>query len=90
MSSNATECSVDEKELSKKLAEHFILVRDIAEKERLRSELDAATASLQLYEEYMKQKKKPRRSKTKEKFWMYFEKYFDQEILKMKSSSNSS
>lgn len=68
MSSNATECSVDEKELSKKLAEHFILVRDIAEKERLRSELDAATASLQLYEEYMKQKKKPRRSKTKEKF----------------------
>ncbi|KAK6230971.1 hypothetical protein QUC31_002489 [Theobroma cacao] len=49
--------SIDENEVSKKLGRHFRLVRDIKENERLRGELDRTRSSLQLYEEYKKQRK---------------------------------
>ncbi|XP_038996576.1 nucleolar complex protein 3 homolog isoform X2 [Hibiscus syriacus] len=48
---------IDENEVSKKLGRHFALLRDIKENERLRGELDRTTSSLQLYEEYKKQRK---------------------------------
>ncbi|KAK9275353.1 hypothetical protein L1049_022617 [Liquidambar formosana] len=48
----------NEDEMRKKLSEHFMLLRDIKENERLRRELDRTTLSLQLYEEYKKQKLK--------------------------------
>ncbi|KAE8679218.1 tetratricopeptide repeat-containing family protein [Hibiscus syriacus] len=47
----------DENEVSKKLSRHFALLRDIKENERVRGELDRTTTSLQLYEEYKKQRK---------------------------------
>lgn len=49
--------SIDENEVSKKLGDHFMLLRNIKENERLRDELDRATFSLHLYDEYKKQKK---------------------------------
>lgn len=52
---------IDEKEIRKKLAEHFLLLRDIKENERLRSELDHTTMSLNLYESYKNQKKRKTR-----------------------------
>lgn len=48
----------DENEVRKKLTEHFLLLRDISENQRLRRELDRTTLSLNLYEQYKKQKKK--------------------------------
>ncbi|XVF29976.1 hypothetical protein REPUB_Repub16aG0017600 [Reevesia pubescens] len=48
---------IDENEVSKKLGKHFMLLRDIKKNERLRGELDQTTSSLQLYEEYKKQRK---------------------------------
>ncbi|KAK8651656.1 hypothetical protein V6N13_141244 [Hibiscus sabdariffa] len=48
---------IDENEVGKKLSRHFALLRDIKENERLRGELDRTTTSLQLYEEYKKQRK---------------------------------
>lgn len=48
----------DENEVRKKLAEHFLLLRDIQENEKLRSELDRTTLALNLYEHYKKQKKR--------------------------------
>lgn len=48
----------DENEVRKKLSEHFFLLRDISENDRLRGELDRTSLSLQLYEQYKKQKKK--------------------------------
>ncbi|PIN10371.1 Protein involved in the nuclear export of pre-ribosome [Handroanthus impetiginosus] len=51
----------DENEVRKKLAEHFFLLRDIQENERLRSELDRTTLSLNLYERYKKRKKRKTR-----------------------------
>ncbi|KAL1807103.1 hypothetical protein ACET3Z_030171 [Daucus carota] len=50
----------DEVEVRKKLSEHFFLLRDISENGRLKSELDRTTKSLQLYQQYKKQKKKQR------------------------------
>ncbi|KAG8379515.1 hypothetical protein BUALT_Bualt07G0096600 [Buddleja alternifolia] len=49
---------IDENEVRTKLAGHFLLLRDIQENERLRSELDRTTSSLNLYEHYKMQKKK--------------------------------
>ncbi|EXB53354.1 hypothetical protein L484_016236 [Morus notabilis] len=55
--------SVDKDSLRKKLSSHFMLLRDIKENQRLRSELDHATSSLQLYEEYKQQMGKDKRDK---------------------------
>lgn len=52
---------IDENVVRKKLSEHFLLLRDIQENERLRSELDRTTLSLNLYENYKKQKKRKTR-----------------------------
>ncbi|XP_061351465.1 nucleolar complex-associated protein 3 [Gastrolobium bilobum] len=49
--------SFNEDELRRKLSSHFMLLHDIKENERLRSELDRTALSLQLYEQYKKQKK---------------------------------
>ncbi|KAL1556052.1 nucleolar complex-associated protein 3 isoform X2 [Salvia divinorum] len=49
---------IDETAIRSKLSEHFSLLRDIQENERLRSEMDRTTQSLNLYETYRKQKKK--------------------------------
>ena len=59
--------SFDEEELQQKLSSHFMLLHDIKENERLRSELDKTAFSLKLYEQYKEQKKKkgskPKRKK---------------------------
>ncbi|KAL7217545.1 hypothetical protein ACSBR2_010911 [Camellia fascicularis] len=47
----------DEDTVRKRLSEHFSLIHDISENKRLRGELDRTTWSLQLYEQYKKQKK---------------------------------
>ncbi|KAJ6996868.1 nucleolar complex protein 3 [Populus alba x Populus x berolinensis] len=52
---------LDEDELRKKLSDHFSLLRDFKESEKLRTELDRTTSALQLFEEYKKQKKKTAR-----------------------------
>ncbi|KAJ7948944.1 Nucleolar complex protein 3 like [Quillaja saponaria] len=57
--------SIDEDEVRKQLSAHFMLFRDIKENERLRSELDRTTLSLQLYEQYKKQKIKQRTKPSK-------------------------
>lgn len=49
---------IDENEIRKKLGEHFLLLRDIQENERLRSELERTKMSLNLYESYKNQKKR--------------------------------
>ncbi|KAF8037855.1 hypothetical protein BT93_B0637 [Corymbia citriodora subsp. variegata] len=54
---------LDEDEVKKKLSEHYMLLRDIKENEKLRSELDRTTRALSLYDEYKKQKKQKRRRK---------------------------
>ncbi|MCD9639106.1 hypothetical protein HAX54_023409 [Datura stramonium] len=51
---------VDENDVRKKLSEHYLLLHDIAENERLRGELVGTTLSLNLYEQYKKQKKRRR------------------------------
>ncbi|KMT17353.1 hypothetical protein BVRB_2g038110 [Beta vulgaris subsp. vulgaris] len=48
---------VDEDGFLKKLSHHFTAVHDIAENEKLRRELDLATLSLQLHDEYKKRLK---------------------------------
>lgn len=63
-STTAMSSSFNEDELRRKLGSHFMVLHDIKENERLRSELDKTARSLQLYELYKKQKKqrsKPRR-----------------------------
>lgn len=57
--------SIDEDSLREKLSSHFLLLRDIKENQRLRSELDHTTSSLQLYEEYKQQKIKDKKAKSK-------------------------
>ncbi|KAK2972020.1 hypothetical protein RJ640_005040 [Escallonia rubra] len=52
----------DENEVRKKLSEHFLILRDITDNERLRGELDRTSLSLKLYEQYKKQKKKSTRT----------------------------
>ncbi|KAJ6808298.1 nucleolar complex protein 3-like protein [Iris pallida] len=54
------ECSVDEDEIKNKLENHFQVLRDIEENERLRAELNRTMKSISLYEEY-KQQKKPKK-----------------------------
>ena len=57
-------CSaIDENEVKEKLSTRFFLLRDIKENERLRAELERTTLSLQLYEEYKRQKRKTKKSK---------------------------
>ncbi|OVA07896.1 CCAAT-binding factor [Macleaya cordata] len=50
--------SVDEDDLRKRLSEHFIVLRDITENERLRRDLNHTVSSIRLYEEYKRQKKR--------------------------------
>ncbi|KAF7824419.1 nucleolar complex protein 3-like protein [Senna tora] len=57
--------SFNEDELRGKLTSHFVLLRDIKDNERLRSELDRTTLSLQLFEQYKKQKKRGLKTKSK-------------------------
>ncbi|XP_002513380.2 nucleolar complex-associated protein 3 [Ricinus communis] len=59
---NLDTVSADEDELRKKFSDHFVLLRDLKENERLRGQLDHATLALQLYDEYKKQKKKSRKA----------------------------
>lgn len=49
---------IDENKVREKLAEHFLLLRDIKENAGLRSGLTRTTLSLNLYEQYKKQKKR--------------------------------
>lgn len=43
---------VDEVEVKRKLEDHYTVLRDIAENEVLRAELNHTITSIQLYEEY--------------------------------------
>ncbi|XP_022147948.1 nucleolar complex protein 3 homolog [Momordica charantia] len=57
-------CSaIDENEVKEKLSTRFSLLRDIKENERLRADLGRTTLSLQLYEEYKRQKKRTKKSR---------------------------
>ncbi|RVW89587.1 Nucleolar complex protein 3-like [Vitis vinifera] len=56
---------IDEDGLRNKLSEHFTILHDIKENERLRGELDRVTLSLQVYEEHKNQKKRKHASKPK-------------------------
>lgn len=58
---------IDEDGLRKKLSEHFMLLRNIKEKEKLKGELDCVTRSLQVYEEYKNQRKQKRKRTSKPK-----------------------
>ncbi|KAH6777143.1 binding protein [Perilla frutescens var. hirtella] len=49
---------IDENVVRNRVVEHFSLLRDIQENERLRSELDHTTFSLNLYDKYKKLKKR--------------------------------
>ncbi|XP_076900233.1 nucleolar complex-associated protein 3-like [Bidens hawaiensis] len=49
---------VDENVVRSKLSEHFMLVNEMEENERLRRELDRAKLKVQLYKQYKKQKKR--------------------------------
>lgn len=57
--------SIDENEVKKKLSAHFMLLHDIKENQRLRAELERTTSSIQLYEDYKKQKKSAKKPQTK-------------------------
>lgn len=56
LTNNDVSSTIDEDMVKKKLSEHFLLVHEISETMRLRRELDHATSSLKLYEQYKKQK----------------------------------
>ncbi|KAJ6828770.1 nucleolar complex protein 3-like protein [Iris pallida] len=71
-----TGCKVHEDEVKNKLENHFKVLRDIEENERLRAELNRTLKSISIYEEY-KQKKKLKKgssvgkeSKSRENFVM--------------------
>ncbi|EHA8590793.1 putative nucleolar complex protein 3 [Cocos nucifera] len=51
------ENTIDEQEVKHRLEDHFMVLRDIAENERLRGELNHTLSSIKLYEEYKRQKK---------------------------------
>lgn len=53
---------IAENEAREKLSKHFLLLHGIQESERLESELDQTTFTLNLYERYKKQKKRNARS----------------------------
>lgn len=48
---------VDENVVKTKLSEHFLLVNEMEEHERLKRELERTKVALQLYKQYKKQKK---------------------------------
>ncbi|KAM0063566.1 putative nucleolar complex-associated protein [Helianthus debilis subsp. tardiflorus] len=50
------EAAVDENVVRTKLSEHFLLVNEMEENERLRRELDRTTLAVQLYKKYKKQR----------------------------------
>ncbi|XP_051128834.1 nucleolar complex-associated protein 3 [Andrographis paniculata] len=54
---------IDDSEVRRKLGEHFLLLHDIKENERLRSELQQLTSAVNLYEQYKKQKKGKRKTR---------------------------
>lgn len=58
------ENTIDEEEVKHRLEDHFMVLRDIAENERLRRELNHTLSSIKLYEEYKRQKKKRYTSNT--------------------------
>ncbi|XP_021774492.1 nucleolar complex protein 3 homolog [Chenopodium quinoa] len=63
-----TSLEVDEEALREKLSDHFTVVHDIVENEKLRRELGLTALSLQLHEEYKKHKNSKReRSKQKKR-----------------------
>ncbi|KAM7269130.1 hypothetical protein ACFE04_024627 [Oxalis oulophora] len=67
-SDEAIDTPMDVDGVSKKFSEHFEVLRGIKENETLRRELDRTNVSLQLFEEYKKQKKsvgKPKSKKSK-------------------------
>ncbi|XP_077244462.1 binding protein [Tasmannia lanceolata] len=53
-----TENLADEDEVKKRLSDHFTVLKDIAENERLRGELNHTLSSISMYEEYKRQKKR--------------------------------
>uniref|UniRef100_A0A453K242 CCAAT-binding factor domain-containing protein n=1 Tax=Aegilops tauschii subsp. strangulata TaxID=200361 RepID=A0A453K242_AEGTS len=57
------DCTVGEDELREKLQSHFAVLRGISENERLRTELNHALSSINMYKEYKKQKKASKKSK---------------------------
>ncbi|PKA60477.1 hypothetical protein AXF42_Ash017883 [Apostasia shenzhenica] len=60
------ENALDEEAIQEKFEEHFTVLRDISENERLRAELNRTSAAIRFYSEYEKQKKakeKPRKKK---------------------------
>ncbi|KAL6196780.1 hypothetical protein ACLB2K_032394 [Fragaria x ananassa] len=57
--------SINDDEVKKKLSAHFMVLRDIKENQRLRAELQSTTSSIELYDEYKKQKKKAKKPQTK-------------------------
>lgn len=59
------DCTVGEDELRDKLQSHFTVLRGISENERLRTELNHALSSINMYKEYKKQKKESKKSKKK-------------------------
>lgn len=63
MGSTTVASSFDDAELQKKLNSHFMILHDIKENGRLRKELDRTALSLQLYEQYKKQKKRSKPSR---------------------------
>ncbi|XP_010943335.1 nucleolar complex-associated protein 3 isoform X1 [Elaeis guineensis] len=58
------ENTIDEQEVQRRLEDHFMVLRDIAENERLRGELNHTLSSIKLYEEYKRQKKQRYTSNT--------------------------
>ncbi|CAI9772830.1 unnamed protein product [Fraxinus pennsylvanica] len=53
----------DENVVRKKLTEHFLLLHDITENQRLKGELDRTTLSLNLYKQYKKKKRQTRKTR---------------------------
>lgn len=58
------ESSVDEDTVKAKMEDHFKVLSDIAESEKLRAELNRTLASINMYEEYKKQKKKQKKEES--------------------------
>uniref|UniRef100_A0A803LPD6 Uncharacterized protein n=1 Tax=Chenopodium quinoa TaxID=63459 RepID=A0A803LPD6_CHEQI len=62
-----TSLEVDEEALREKLSDHFTVVHDIVENEKLRRELGLTTLSLQLHEEYKRHKNSKREGSKQKK-----------------------
>ncbi|PKU71463.1 nucleolar complex protein 3 homolog [Dendrobium catenatum] len=59
------ESEMDEDVIERKFEEHFIVLRDIEENEKLRLELNKTTSALRLYEEYKQHRKLKQKRKQK-------------------------